>query len=161
MKKGTRIVNGIIGIALIGAIFTIYITEYYCNVRHELADTSEKYSHEHSQKHQDIESLGDENHDHEAVEHHHDSDKTGKHSHSGKSKDGNCCKTVTSSFYSALNKPVNVKYSFTKTLSAVYTPFQNVLFNNWIEPSPSDLFCYKSPPPKIPDIRVFIHSFII
>ena len=165
MKKIAQILNSIVAVALVAAICNIYITEYLCNLRHEMADASEQHSHSQSHKHQDSETIAEEDHDadhdHEAVEHQHDKKDAEHHSHSGKSEEGGCCKTFTSSFYSALNKPGTVQFSFSKTLLIVFAPLQAVSFKSWMEPRPSELFCYKSPPPKIPDIRIFIQSFLI
>lgn len=168
MKKKTHIINRIAAVTLVAAICNIFITEYFCNLRHASEEASEHHSRLQSKEHHHSETIAEEDHHddndhhHEAVEHHHDDGTTAEnHSHSGKPEKGGCCKTVTASFYSALNKPGNASFTFTKTILVVFAPFRVISFKNWKEPRPSELFCYKSPPPKIPDIRVFIQSFNI
>lgn len=151
MKGFAYIYKSVVVVALVAAIFNTYFTEYICNIKHELAESAESHSNNKEHEH----SLG--NH----AEDHHSSDSAKHHPHSPKANDENCCKGLSSKFYLALNKQVNPIFRFTKTFATVQSGFYSLAFIRCDRPSPSDFFCYKSPQPKIPDIRIFIQSFLI
>ena len=98
-------------------------------------------------------------HDEHGDDHHSDQ---GHHNHTKSSSkdDGNCCKDVTEKIFKSLSTLNQFAYSFKsieyQTLNTFVIKFSSVKGN-------SDLFVnnYFLPPPKIPDIRVFIQSFNI
>lgn len=73
-----------------------------------------------------------------------------------------CCKDLSSSFFSSLAKTEHSYYKVSTTYTAIAVLFyQLFVADAWSSlqekiPVPAHL-----PPPKIPDIRIFIQSFII
>jgi hypothetical protein len=114
----------------------------------------------------------DHGHSHSSGQHHHHShEHTGPeaaHEHDGhehdsetSKDDGNCCKNLAKTLYSGLSKPVNAKLQFQKECIEITTVYIESLQNVVFSFKAADYYSWKAPPPKIPDIRVFIHSFII
>lgn len=102
-------------------------------------------------------------HHHHAHKHDHTQDShEHEHDHDGsEAKDDQCCKALAKTLHAGLTKEGSVKPSFNKAY--ITTPF--IRFQPDIEIVASnkaaDHYSWKAPPPKIPDIRIFIHSFII
>lgn len=130
----------LIGIFFLSAYGNVLFTQIICNY----LTISEK-SHAHMDE----------------ISHHSDNDEMpiAKHGHND-SKDDNCCNEKTSAFFSSQTNSVNSsldiknpfnKFSFTNTISHYY--IANVTFLSFTSS--------KSPPPKLPDIRIFTHSFLI
>ena len=139
------------------AVLNIYVTEYFCNIQKEVAGHHKHY-HEVTAE----ESSNHHNNDKEAEEHHHVSNESSaEHHHNKESKDDNCCNDKTSSFYASLSNYTTVTFNF-NNLSSIFI----AAFSTFELPFTSDIFsqkcfCDKSPPPKIADFRVFIHSLLI
>lgn len=136
-----------IALIIISAFVYVQVNALTCGINHFIDATG--LAHHHPLGH-------DHHHDHENMpdEHHHDS---GKHDENEK----NCCSDFTQAFLSAFSKSsvnhtefsfkqVNIffDYSFTH---AVHTA--NYYYADGVLSDPP------LPPPKIPDIRVFIRSF--
>ncbi len=152
MSKKLQILKLFIVTILLAAYSGIYITDYLClcNLKHPELSTLEQ-NHNHSKKN------------------HHDENNAGEcHNNKNSKPDGccsngcNCCKDLTSYFIADLPKLINPTLQFkVKTLN---TPFFihniNIPKHEYIT-SQFIAYQYKLPPPKIPDIRVFIQSFIL
>lgn len=114
----------------------------------------------------------DHGHSHSSGQHHHHS-----HEHSSPGKphdhndhehdseqsqdDGSCCKKLAQTLYSGLSKPANTKFQFQNEYADITTVYVESLQNAVLSIKAADYYSWKAPPPKIPDIRVLIHSFII
>lgn len=173
MKKLFNISHPLIALLLAVAVINIYVTDSYCSFKKEaehnpvasVSSKTEKNHHQHTypaahgQKHG---ALGSHHHDkQDAEEHHHTGTKDADHSKS-EDKDDNCCKDNSSQFFSSLTNP-SIHY-VTEILPVAVNISHTCLLT---EPFPFDKFSSSPeyllfrPPPNIPDIRVFIQSFII
>lgn len=136
-----------IALLFISAFVYVQVNAFACGINHFI--DSSGFAHHHPLGH-------DHHHDHENTpeEHHHDS---GKH----EENENNCCSDSTQAFLSAFGKSsanpikfslknVNTYLEFTCTHSSQIVNFYYL--DNVLSDPPL-------PPPKIPDIRVFIHSF--
>ena len=106
--------------------------------------------------------ISEKSHIHQdGLSHHVSNDETliVKHSHKD-SNDDNCCNEKTSAFFASQSNLVNssldiknpfVGFSFTHTITSY----------NFASCTLISFTSSKSPPPKLPDIRVFIQSFLI
>jgi hypothetical protein len=110
---------------------------------------TEGHTHDHGDHH---------HHEHGATvpPHNHDD-----HSHNSEKKKDGCCEKLATSLYSSLVKPVQVKFDFTKSFDLATLQLSDLTTTSVVCYKAADYFSWKAPPPKIPDIRVFIHSFII
>ena len=77
------------------------------------------------------------------------------------SKDDNCCNDKTAAFFASQTNPVDNSFEFKNTFFAGFTIFLNVIVSAPLPFDSKGYFSYESPPPKIPDIRVFTHSFLV
>lgn len=97
------------------------------------------------------------NHDHSQPAHGHDDHKHG----SGQGEDDGCCKNLAKTLFSGLTKPVNTKFQFHHDYTPVTAVYYESLPEVTVNYKAADYYSWKAPPPKIPDIRVLLHSFII
>ena len=103
----------------------------------------------------------------EKTKHHHDeATPLTKHSHQdshahNNPKDDDCCEDKTSDFFLSQTNSVNSTYQFNQPFLTAFVHFSNNIFANTITLDSKEYFSYEWPPPKIPDIRVFLHSFLI
>lgn len=129
-------------------------------------------------KHSHNQSVTKEHHSHSKPHQHkqghsHQSDSANEHSCSNGScacednclctdKD-NCCKKSTTEFYTLLKTtPPPFQINLNKPLLAFSILFvETVNILTLQVANPAIFFCNKSPPPKVPDIRISIQSFII
>lgn len=150
MKNVSQILKTIIVAVFIAAIGNVYLAQYLCNQAHAMDLTGQEHSHE----------LG---HDH----HHSDGNTSGAgHSHEGNpvdegSEDDNCCEDKTIAFFASLTNPATFHLNIKAGLTAIATDIFTLVLPYSNEVNSTPYLSYKSPPPKIPDIRVFIQSFLI
>ncbi|MEX2336799.1 MAG: hypothetical protein WD555_05975 [Fulvivirga sp.] len=153
-KKHIRIV--IIAAFFLASYTGVYATYFLCNI--PLAVTS--HDHGNHADHDQHES-GDHSHNSHSSDHHNSShgDHHGNHSHDDGAAD-ECCNDVTDPFISLPKlslKQFHLKFVvnyvlIVHTFLEVDKPFSEVY---------PRLTRYIYPPPKVPDVRVFIQSFII
>ncbi|MBI1781666.1 MAG: hypothetical protein HYR66_09895 [Sphingobacteriales bacterium] len=153
MKKRFQIKSFIIATFFLAAYLNVFAKQASCNLSH-LFEQSTKETHHHDDDH-------DHHHGNEEAPPHHHNDKP-DHQHDGKNeKDNNCCNDKTSAFFAGQGNPAttSVDFNLLKTdivfINAFISMINPVVFNT------RGYVSYKLPPPKIPDIRVFIQSFII
>lgn len=157
MKNRFKIKSFLIAAIFLAAYLNVFITQASCNLSHlfEETQTQSHSTHSHQNSH-------DHHHGNENVPPHHHDDKP-DHQHDGKSeqKDNNCCNDKTSTFFESQGNPTTFSVDFKNT----YTEFAliNAIFFVCNQPvfNTNGYVSYTLPPPKIPDIRVFIQSFII
>ncbi len=129
------------------AYLNVFITQAACNLSHLFEQTEIAHHNDHD---------GNE----EVPPHHHD-DKS-DHQHNEKSeKKGSCCNDKTSDFFANQSTHSTSSVNFKNT--HIVVAFINTAFficNQTVYNSKGHI-SYSLPPPKIPDIRVFVNSFII
>jgi hypothetical protein len=147
MIRNFKILHRSIALVIIGAFVYVQANALTCGINH-LIDAA-GLAHHHPFGH-------DHHHDHESIpeDHHHDA---GKHDENEK----NCCSDFTQTFLSAFTKsPVsNAEFSFKQTCIVVELPHSVFSQDIYFHPKDGILSSPPLPPPKIPDIRVFIRSF--
>lgn len=137
----------IVALLIAGAYVYVQMTAVTCSIYHIVDESGIAHTHP----------LGhDHHHAHESTpeEHHHDS---GHHDE----KEQNCCSEFTSSFFSVFAKgpaqatcTVNKLYGSPVTIAFPFeTPSLRVMHYSLYNKE------YFYPPPRIPDIRVYIRSF--
>jgi hypothetical protein len=138
---------------LIGLFFlTIYVNVLFTQVKCNFSHLSEFFEHQNTLEH-----------------HHHDDNDDNdvlplaEHSHShNDSKDGGCCNDKTSAFFSSITTPSSFVVDFKNPITSnFFTLIPAVYHFCDSQPNSTVYFSSKAPPPKISDIRVFIHSFTI
>lgn len=114
-----------------------------------------------------IDTTGLEHHHQLGHDHHHTDDKIpGNHHHdagSHKEDEKGCCSDFTQAFLSAFGKSptIGTDYSF-KQLHVEFIPVYSCIYSNDFLRTGFNIHIDPLlPPPKIPDIRVFIRSFQI
>lgn len=157
MKNRFKIKSFLIAAMFLAAYLNVFITQASCNLSHlfEKTQTQSQSTHSHQNSH-------DHHHGNEDVPPHHHDDKP-DHQHDGKSeqKDNNCCNDKTSSFFASQGNPSTSSVDLKNPVQAdlifisAFIAFNPTVYNT------RGYVSYKLPPPKIPDIRVFIQSFII
>lgn len=151
MTKKLQISKFLIVAILLAAYSGIYTTDFlcFCNLKHSELIASEQTNH-HSKKKDHIENITGKHHDNK------DSKSNGCSSNGC-----DCCNELTSIFVADLPKII------TPTFQNKVKTFNTTFFIHNITLPKHDCITeqllnnYKLPPPKIPDIRVFIQSFII
>lgn len=151
MKKHFQIKSFIIAVVFLAAYMNVFITQASCNLSHFFDQPQTTQNHD----------SHDHHHGNEVPPHNHD-DKP-DHQHDGKSekKDNNCCNDKTSAFFASQGNPSTSSIDFKNTytelilINATFFICNRPVFNT------KGYVSYSLPPPKIPDIRVFIQSFII
>ena len=178
MKNKSIILQKFIALFLAVAVINIYVTDSYCSFtketdhQHSIAITEAKDHYhdsaeaESSEKHhhrQTNEAAKEHHHDKaEAKEHHHDANEPEAEHHNNGDNDDNCCKDETSTFFTSLINPSIHSVLIKSPVSFLFYPVNSyselLTFNKFLSAPEYLLF---RPPPNIPDIRVFIQSFII
>ena len=112
----------------------------------------------------------DRNHHHDGNHHnsrhdHHDSANSPQHEdhHDGRGKpdaDDSCCTKLSSILFASLSKPLVHKADINKSFETASLS-QGIIKFTQVYIRKADYFSWKAAPPKIPDIRVFIQSFLI
>ncbi|MDQ3108473.1 MAG: hypothetical protein M3R17_01140 [Bacteroidota bacterium] len=147
MKRNLLYLHKMTALVILGAFVCVQATAFICGINHFIDASGIKHHHP----------LGhDHHHDHNKLpeKHHHDS---GKHEENGKE----CCSDFTRLFLSAFGKSAVNSADFS---------CKQLIHSFVIAPSllPETTRCFSDtgilndpplPPPKIPDIRVFIRSF--
>ncbi len=154
MKNRFKIKSFIIAAIFLAAYLNVFITQASCNLSH-LFEKTQTAAHNHQNNH-------DHHHANEDVPPHHHDDKP-DHQHDGKSEkdDNNCCNDKTSLFFASQGNPSTSSVDLKNPVQAdlifisAFIAFNPTVYNT------RGYVSYKLPPPKIPDIRVFIQSFII
>ena len=136
----------------LAAYMNVFITQASCNLSHLFEKNKSTHNHQNSHDH---------HHGNENVPPHHHDDKP-DHQHDSKSeKDNNCCNDKTSAFFASQGNPITSSVDFKNT----YTEFALIdamfFVCNRPEFNTKGYGFYSLPPPQIPDIRVFIQSFLI
>jgi hypothetical protein len=136
---------------LLAAYFSVYITDFLCNFEHGFVQLSQQHLNKGGHDHHNDTSKPHQTHNH-----------IGSHSHDNNSDDDNCCKDLTYSFIYDLSKLIS------PTLELKSKIFNAPFCIHYIDvpeyeyfPSQFMAYQYNLPPPKIPNIRIFIQSFII
>jgi len=157
VKNRFKIKSFIIAAVFLAAYMNVFITQASCNLSHLFEETQTQSQSTHSHQH-----SYDHHHGNKDVPPHHHDDKP-DHQHDGKSKkdDNNCCNDKTSVFFESQGNPATSSVDFKNP-----TQTDLIFIKAFIMFSPAvynarGYVSYKLPPPKIPDIRVFIQSFII
>lgn len=168
MNKRTKILKNFIALLLAVAVINIYVTDSYCSFTKEtnhhhsdLALTEAIENHHHEAE--ETEAVEEHHPDgQEADEHHHDADQPGCDHHNDSDRDDNCCKDNSAAFFSSLvNHTVNfpiLKSSVTAIINYVHSTNELFLTNKF---STKGFVIREAPPPKTPDVRILIQSFII
>lgn len=151
MSKKLQISKLFIVTSLLVAFSSVYITDHLClcNLKHPELTTLEQNHHHSKKNHYDVNNAGE------------------YHNNKNSKPDGccsngcNCCKDLTSYFIADLPK-------LTPTCELKIKSFNTPFFIHNIDIPKHEYqitqftpYQYKLPPPKIPDIRVFIQSFIL
>lgn len=133
---------------LLAPFLGIYLIDFTCtivNATHHIqlfSKSDDHHSHNHGDGH---------NHQHE----HHHGDKG-----DDSNKDDNCCKDITLAFFSSVQfQPKQISFNFSLTDFTIIKQLCLIFFFDYYHFVPDT-----RPPPlrqKIPDIRVFIQSFLI
>ena len=139
MNKKTSISKLLVVLLFLAAYCNVLVTQLTCNFSH-LAEATEQHDH----------------HGNDVAKHSHGT----SHKHND-SKDDHCCNDNTAGFFAAQTNPVNTSFEFKNTFFAAFISFSNPIANAPLLFSSKGYLSYQSPPPKIPDIRVFTHSFLI
>ncbi len=141
MRLPNNHIKRFLSVFLVFSILNVYATEFICNISHNEEQQSEQHHHDATEENHHHDESSDGNHD---TEHHED----------------NCCNASTSCFYSSLNIP-SVFHVPSKAIVSfeIIFPFISSIEQN----ISSTLYVleFESPPPKIPDIRIFTASFLI
>lgn len=150
MNNIKHIVKTSIALIFLSAYLNVFFTEIQCGFAHLIDQSGIPHEHENGHDHHHGE--------HEVPAHPH-SDSGSDHDHDRTSTE-NCCNETTSSFFSAQNQNTSGLLDV-KNLISELTHFSNA--------SPSEFFVSEinsipfifneKPPPKVPNIRIFIQSF--
>ncbi|MDO9184399.1 MAG: hypothetical protein Q7W13_00185 [Bacteroidia bacterium] len=152
MKNRFQIKSFIIATFFLVAYLNVFAKQASCNLPHifELSTKSTPHDDGHDHHH------GNE----EAPAHHHDDESNDQQDKKNK-KDDNCCNDKTSIFFESQGNPIVSSFDF-KNVSCTELVFIKAVFiYNPLVFDIKNYASYSLPPPKIPDIRVFIQSFII
>lgn len=134
------------------AYLNVFATQASCNLPHFFEEINKSTSHQ--------DNSHNHHHDNEGTSsHHHDEDSS--HHEKDAEKDNNCCNDNTTAFFANQGNHVIFFVDFKNTF-CVDLAFANTLMIYFSpEFDTKGVVSYSLPPPKIPDIRVFIRSFII
>ncbi len=146
MKNRFQIKSFITAAFFLVAYLNVFATQASCNLPHFFEQATKSTSH----------------HDN-STDHHHGDKNALAHHHNkkGAEKDSNCCNDKTTAFFANQGNHIIYSVDFKNTFCTELI-FANALLDNNLSLSNSNCaISYSLPPPKIPDIRVFIQSFII
>jgi hypothetical protein len=154
VRRKKNISNLLVGVFLVAVYCHVLFIQVICSFPHivNLAGAEQDRTQKHDQHHgtEAIPAIETYNQD--------------NHHNNESNKDDNCCNDETAAFFASQTTPTNISFDYKNTCFTGFIGFSNSIFiksnlsvNNDLE---GYFFC-KSPPPKIPDIRVFTHSFLI
>ena len=157
MRK--EIARRIIALFFLAAFVSAIGKNISCDIGHLSIFSEHAEEHDHGHTHSNGQHHHH-SHDHDSSQASHNHD---RHEHDSKQAedDGGCCKNLAKTMYSGLTKPVNTKFHFQNAFAAPPAMYYESLSDVAVSYKAADYYSWKAPPPKIPDIRVFIHSFII
>lgn len=148
MNRKKYISKLLIGVFLIAVYFNTLFTQFFCDYSYliDLAETE----HEHPMGH----------------DHHHGDNTVPPVEHNDKgnhneSKDGNCCNDKTVAFFTFQTNSATTFFQLKDTFFKTVINFSNTTLVNTSSVRLDRYFYNKLLPPRIPDIRVFLHSFLI
>lgn len=136
-----------IALLIISAFVYVQITALKCGIDY-LVNVRE-ISHHQPLAHEHHHDSGNAPH-----KHHHDTDEDAKN-------EKDCCSNFTEDFFSVFSKSstINSDFSFKTIVIDFVLPYSHVYGNKHLYKRVDIVNDPPLPPPKIPDIRVFIHSF--
>ncbi|MFZ5552882.1 MAG: hypothetical protein ACOZCO_07185 [Bacteroidota bacterium] len=137
----------------LAAYLNVIITHVVCNWEHSLEHSTSEHSHSAGHDHH----SHDESHSQKNEPHSH----SDKHDHS-KPGEGNCCDEETSRILSSV---FSQEFSPIKLSNPEFVHILFIAYNNQLVSFESEkekrAVNYSLPPPKIPDLRIYIQSFQI
>ena len=152
MKNRFQIKSFITAAFFLVAYLNVFATQASCNLPHFFEEISKSTQHQNG-------SHGHHHDDKKSPSHH--NDENSSHNKKGAEKDSNCCNDKTTTFFANQGNHIIYSVDFKNTFFTELI-FANALLDNNLSLSNSNCaISYSLPPPKIPDIRVFIQSFII
>ena len=171
MNKNKSIKRVLIATFFLASYSGVYATYFLCNlvplVSAEISHAHDHPDHENDGHHQ----TGSHSHKNQKHAHNnpcgdHQGSNSHKHDHDNHSHDhgktmDECCNDLTFPFINSLPKLSPKQFHFEFAVTAVPIIHSHLVLD---KPSPElypKLAWYIHPPPKVPDIRVFIQSFII
>lgn len=148
MKINSVTSKSILAALFLVAYLNVFFTQVSCGFSHFYEEIGFAQNHNEEQEHHEHEEFSAQHHDNES-------------NHQNDGKENNCCNDKTSAFFAS-----QINYQIAKT---EIKPFISELTMNafhFVQHYESSqkgevIISDKSPPPKISDIRVFLHSFII
>ena len=153
MKNRFQIKSFTTAAFFLAAYLNVFATQASCNLPHFFEDLNKSYSDQgHSHNH---------HHDNKETTSHHNDEDTNHHNEKGAEKDDNCCNDKTSAFFANQGNHVISSVDFKNTSVTEYIFVKTIFVCNSEVFDSENFISYSLPPPKIPDIRIFIHSFII
>ena len=156
MKNRFQIKSFITATFFLVAYLNVFATQASCNLPHFFEEISkstqyQNASHSHGHHHNHDDKKSPSHHNHEDSSHHEEDAE----------KDNNCCNDKTAAFFASQGNPIVSSEDFKNTFCTelvfinTATVYYSPIFYN------KGAASYSLPPPKMPDIRVFIQSFII
>lgn len=143
MNKNISISKLFITVLFLMVYCNVFITRLHCGFSRFL-----EVAEQHDQYDNHITPLAENNHN-----------KSHKHDDS---KDDNCCNDKTSTFFASQINYINTSFEFKNIFFTNFTSLsKNIFVRKFHFISSLGNFSYELPPPKIPDIRIFISSFQI
>jgi hypothetical protein len=143
VKKKISIPKLLIAVFILMAYCNVLITQFHCNFS-LLLDVSEHIHH------------NDESDDESHADHHHDDSE--KHNDP---KDDKCCNDKTSAFFTSQTHAPITSFEFKNTLFTKLISYSNTILFNTLPYNAKEYFSCKYPPPKIRDMQIFTHLFLI
>lgn len=150
MNKKKSISKLFIGAFFLAIYCNVMFTQLFCNYSHliDLAGTEHEHPQGHDHPHSDVAMLVSQ----------HNQDDSHKYEIS---KEDNCCNDNTSEFFASQTNPTTASFEFKNTFFTEFISFSNNVFTSIKPLITFEGYFSELPPPKIPDIRIFIHSFLI
>lgn len=154
MKNRFQIKSFITATFFLVVYLNVFITQASCNLPHFFNDITNESSHK-------KDSHGH-HHDNANTSSHHHNEPLNTHNEKDGKKDDDCCNDKTSAFFANQGNLTISSVDFKNTFCTqlVFTN-QKKIVCDFPESCIKRTTFYSLPPPKIPDIRVFIQSFII
>lgn len=171
MKKKRYISQILIAAFFLASYSGVYATYFICNLvplviantghshdhaNHDSDNHHEPISHNHNGQKHDHENHGDDHHEASGRHNHDDS-----HSHDHGATMDECCNDQTVPFINSLPKLSLKQFQFEFAVSQVPIIHSHLVLDSPYQETHPKLVRYIHPPPKVPDIRIFIQSFII
>lgn len=152
MKKRFQIKSFITATFFLVAYMNVFATQASCNLPHFFEEINKSASHQNN--------SNSHHHDNKTSSHHHDEDSS-HHNEKGAKKNNNCCNDETAAFFANQGNHAVSSVDFKNTSVTEYIFVKTIFVCNSEVFDSKNFISYSLPPPKIPDIRIFIHSFII